>query len=65
MFKIMQVLEVIEAKLQDNPNGSEVDYYIKLREELTEKLERFLQPKKCLFCSEPCGNDHCITKEDK
>lgn len=22
-----------------------------------------VSPEKCAFCSEPCTNDHCITKE--
>lgn len=65
VFKIMQVLEVIETRLQENPNGSEVDYYIKLREELEQKLERFLQPKTCGTCEKFCGNEWCVTKSEK
>lgn len=51
MFKVMQVLEIIETKLQNNSNGSEKDYYIKLREELEQKLHDFLKDKEDL-CSE-------------
>ena len=65
MFRIIQVLEQIETQLQSNPNGCEVDYYIKLREELEQKLEQFLQPNKCQFCTKPCGEDWCVTKSEK
>lgn len=65
MFRIIQVLEQIETQLQGNPNGSEVDYYIKLREELEQKLQDFLEPKTCGTCEKFCGNEWCITKEKK
>ena len=61
VFRVIQVLEILEQKLEDDSNSCEKDYYIKLREELTEKLEQFLQPNKCELCTKACGNEWCST----
>ena len=43
VFKVLQVLDIIETKLKTDSNSCEKDYYIKLREELENKLQEFLK----------------------
>jgi len=62
MFKVLQVLEIIEGKINNDANSCELNYYIRLREELERKLQVFLEGETCGVCPESCGNDHCITK---
>lgn len=62
VFVIKQAIEMCEYQIENNSNSCELDYYIKVREELTEKLAQFLQDKKCEFCTKPCGQEWCSTK---
>lgn len=38
-FKTEQVLEIVSNELEVNPNSSEFDFYLKLRDELIYKLK--------------------------
>tara|TARA_R110000737_G_scaffold186604_1_gene209478 strand:+ start:41 stop:181 length:141 start_codon:yes stop_codon:yes gene_type:complete len=39
-FKVMQVLEQVEVILESKPNSSSFEFFINLKEELTEKLNK-------------------------
>jgi hypothetical protein len=38
-FKVEQTLEMIEQKLTDESNSCEFDFYLRLKEELKDKLK--------------------------
>jgi len=39
LFNVLQILEMVELKLTNDSNSCEFEYYLKLKEELKNKLK--------------------------
>ena len=43
VFQVQQVIAMIENQLVSNPNSCELEYYIKLKKELEDKLKEYYE----------------------
>lgn len=63
-FLLKQTLHRINNLIISHPNSSELKFLLNLKAQLERKLQE-IDGNTCGFCKEPCGNEHCSTKEKK
>ena len=63
-FEITQAIKIIETMLSQNRHRSDYDFLMDLKRKLEQQLQE-QEEQTCGFCIKPCGNDYCVTKENK